>query len=79
MGQLTELTGVVYRQLAQRAAAVEQVCASRVFVIQSYHRAVQGGIITGLNPVAYNAGDPFPLWVIQIGAYPAHTPREKQC
>lgn len=30
MGQLTEVTGVVYRQLTQRAQAVEQVCTAHV-------------------------------------------------
>ena len=25
------------------------------------------GIISGLNPVAYNASDPAPLWIIQVG------------
>ncbi|KAF8214149.1 potassium:hydrogen antiporter [Mycena galopus ATCC 62051] len=28
--------------------------------------AEQGGVISGLNPVAVNLADPFPLWVIQI-------------
>lgn len=39
-----------------------------IFSTASYRRVVQGGIITGLNPVDYNAGDPFPLWVIQVGS-----------
>ncbi|KAJ7129154.1 potassium:hydrogen antiporter [Mycena epipterygia] len=28
--------------------------------------AEQGGVISGLNPSAYNMNDPFPLWVIQV-------------
>jgi hypothetical protein len=28
---------------------------------------LQAGILSGDNPVAYNAKDPFRLWVIQVG------------
>jgi hypothetical protein len=29
--------------------------------------AEQGGVISGANPAVYNASDPLPLWVIQVG------------
>ncbi|KAG6872564.1 hypothetical protein C0995_008837 [Termitomyces sp. Mi166 len=32
--------------------------------------AEQGGVISGDNPVTYNASDPFRLWVVQLGALP---------
>jgi hypothetical protein len=40
--------------------------------------AEQGGVISGANPAAWNASDPLPLWVIQVGACGGRTGRARR-